>query len=87
MILIFNEIKECVKFVVEKYNVLVIYIFGFYVRSEVKEISDIDFVVDIIGEVDEEEVYWNLYGDFFEELKEVVGYDIDLVELEILFDL
>lgn len=86
MIMTLDEIKERVKPVAEKHNVPVIYIFGSYARNEARETSDIDFAVDITGEADEEEVYWNLYGDFFEELKEAVGHDIDLVELETLFD-
>ena len=86
MIMTLDEIKKRVKPVAEKHNVPVIYIFGSYDRNEAKETSDIDFAVDITGEADEEEAYWNLYGDFFEELKEAVGHDIDLVELETLFD-
>ena len=33
-------------------------------EAKQKETSDIDFAVDITGEADEEEAYWNLYGDF-----------------------
>ncbi|EGO8372104.1 TPA: nucleotidyltransferase family protein [Enterococcus faecalis] len=84
MVMTMNEIKERVKPVAEKHNVSVVYVFGSYARNEAKETSDIDFAVDITGQ--SEEAYWNLYGDFFEELKEAVAHDIDLVELETLVD-
>lgn len=76
-----NEIKECVKLIVERYEIFVIYVFGFYVRDEVKELSDIDFLVGIIGLL--EKYWWFVYSDFFDELKEVVEYEIDLVEFEV----
>ncbi|MEB6403501.1 nucleotidyltransferase family protein [Enterococcus faecalis] len=84
MVMTMNEIKERVKPVAEKHNVPVVYVFGSYARNEAKETSDIDFAVDITAQ--SEEAYWNLYGDFFEELKEAVAHDIDLVELETLVD-
>ena len=79
-----NEIKERVKPVAEKHNVPVVCVCGYFGRNETTSTKDIDFAVDITGQ--SEEAYWNLYGDFFEELKEAVAHDIDLVELETLVD-
>lgn len=79
-----EEIKKCVKLVVEKYEIFVVYIFGLYVRNEVINESDIDFLVEIKGMF--ELNYWVFYGEFFEELKEVMDYDIDLVEMEVLIE-
>lgn len=84
MILTIDEIKERVKSIAEKHHIPVVYIFGSYARNEATEESDIDFAVDITGQP--EDAYWNLYGDFFEELKVAVEHEIDLVELETLVE-
>ena len=54
-------------------------------EAKQKETSDIDFAVDITGKLMKKKLT-GIYMEIFEELKEAVGHDIDLVELETLFD-
>lgn len=84
MIYTIDEIKHRVEPIAKKHDIPVVYIFGSYARNEATESSDIDFAVDITGQSGD--AYWNLYGDFFDELKEAVEHEIDLVELETLID-
>lgn len=80
MIMTIDEIKERVNPVAEKYEIPSVYVFGSYARDEAKESSDIDFLVEITGLP--KKYQWSVYSDFFDELKEAVEHDIDLVELE-----
>ena len=80
MVMTMNEIKERVKPIAERYEIPVIYVFGSYARDEAKESSDIDFLVGTTGLP--EKYRWSVYSDFFDELKEAVEHEIDLVELE-----
>ncbi|EPH96765.1 nucleotidyltransferase [Enterococcus sp. DIV0765f] len=80
MVLTVDEIKERVKPVAEKYEIPVVYIFGSYARNEATNESDIDFLVGTTGLP--EKYRWSVYSDFFDELKEAVDHDIDLVEME-----
>ncbi|EOE4935519.1 nucleotidyltransferase domain-containing protein [Enterococcus faecium] len=80
MVLTVEEIKERVKPIAEKYEIPVVYIFGSYARNEATNDSDIDFLVGTTGLP--EKYRWSVYSDFFEDLKEAVEHDIDLVELE-----
>lgn len=82
MLFTLKEIQKRVKPVAEKYEIPVIYIFGSYARNEATTESDIDFLVETKGMP--ETHYWVLYGEFFEELKEAVSHEIDLVEMEVL---
>ena len=75
-----SEIKERVKPIAERYEIPVIYVFGSYARNEAKESSDIDFLVVTTGLP--EKYRWSVYSDFFDELKEAVVHEIDLVEFE-----
>ncbi|OQO71648.1 nucleotidyltransferase [Enterococcus villorum] len=77
-----EEIKKRVAPVAEKYQIPIVYIFGSYARNEATNESDIDFLVETKGMP--ESNYWVLYGEFFEELKEAVEHEIDLVEMEAL---
>jgi len=78
MVMTMNEIKERVKPIAERYEIPVIYVFGSYARDEAKESSDIDFLVGTTGLP--EKYRWSVYSDFFDELKEAVEHEIDLVE-------
>ncbi|EGP5215756.1 nucleotidyltransferase family protein [Enterococcus faecium] len=80
MVLTVDEIKERVKPVAEKYEIPVVYIFGSYARDEATNESDIDFLVGTTGLP--EKYRWSVYSDFFDELKEAVDHEIDLVEME-----
>ncbi|QED60725.1 nucleotidyltransferase domain-containing protein [Enterococcus durans] len=80
MVLTVEEIKERVKPVAEKYEIPVVYIFGSYARNEATNESDIDFLVGTTGLP--EKYRWSVYSDFFDELKEAVDHEIDLVEME-----
>lgn len=80
MILTVKEIEDRVKPVAEKYNIPIVYIFGSYARNEADKQSDIDFLVSTKGL--SEENRWLVYSDFFDDLKEAVEHDIDLVEIE-----
>ena len=80
MVMTMNDIKERVKPIAERYEIPVIYVFGSYARDEAKESSDIDFLVGTTGLP--EKYRWSVYSDFFDELKEAVEHEIDLVELE-----
>ncbi|WP_195958025.1 nucleotidyltransferase family protein [Enterococcus gallinarum] len=80
MVLTVEEIKTRVRPVAEKYEIPVVYIFGSYARNEATNESDIDFLVGTSGL--SEKYRWSVYSDFFEELKEAVEREIDLVEIE-----
>ncbi|MFV0560903.1 MAG: nucleotidyltransferase family protein [Enterococcus sp.] len=80
MILTVKEIEQRVKPVAEKYEIPIVYIFGSYARNEASNKSDIDFLVSTKGL--SEENRWLVYSDFFDDLKQAVEHDIDLVEIE-----
>lgn len=82
MLFTVEEIQERVKPVAEKYQIPIIYLFGSYARNEATNDSDIDFLVETKGMPESD--YWVLYGEFFEELKDAVEHEIDLVEMEAL---
>ena len=71
----FNEIRNVITPVLEKYHVKSAYIFGSYARGEAKETSDLDlFVVFHNDNLTLFEV-----GGLLETLKDVLGMDVDLI--------
>ena len=76
-----RRISEKIIPVAEKYKLKSVYIFGSYARNEEKENSDVDILVDREGsDVQGMFAMSALYND----LKESIGKDIDLVTLQSL---
>ena len=76
-----EELRAIVKPVAEKYGVERIYLFGSVARGDHNENSDYDFCIES-GKI---RTLFVLAG-FFQELREAVGYEIDVVEKEALED-
>ena len=72
-----NEISKIAKPVFEKYNIEKAYIFGSYARGEATKNSDIDIMT--VGEKNNSETY----GGLFEDLKEVLNKEIDIIKEEL----
>ena len=71
-----NEISKIAKPVFEKYNIEKAYIFGSYARGEATKNSDIDIMT--VGEIRG----FFAIGGLFEDLKEVLNKEIDLLREE-----
>lgn len=76
-----NRIKKLIAPIAEKYGLRSVYVFGSYARGEASEDSDVDIMIDRKGS--------SVHGIFgmnalFNELKEVLGKEIDLVTVQSL---
>jgi hypothetical protein len=69
-----EELKLIVKPVAEKYGVDKIYLFGSMARGDFKENSDYDFYIEA-----EKIRSISTISGFFQDLREAIGYDIDLI--------
>jgi predicted nucleotidyltransferase len=82
MIYSVEQLKELVEPSAKKFKLKALWVFGSYARGEATEDSDIDILMDFT-----DSVILNLY-DFValnEELKYILGKDIDLISTEALF--
>ncbi|MCL2143491.1 MAG: nucleotidyltransferase domain-containing protein [Methanomassiliicoccaceae archaeon] len=70
-----NELRSIVAPVAERYGVGKIYIFGSVARGDFKENSDYDFCIDL-GKI--RSIF--VLSEFFQDLRDAVGHDIDLVD-------
>ena len=76
-----NELSRKIRPVAKKYNLRSVYVFGSYARGEENENSDVDILIDREGS--------DIHGLFgmsalYNEMKESVGKEIDLVTLQSL---
>ncbi|GHU42023.1 nucleotidyltransferase [Clostridia bacterium] len=83
MVYTIDEIQRRIKPVAEKYNIPTIYLFGSYARGDAREDSDVDILIDRTGT--------HLQGLFamgglYEEFREAVGKNIDLITIAELDD-
>ena len=67
--------------ITKKYDIPAVYIFGSYARGEATEDSDVDVLIDRTGSAIQ-----NLFdmGGLYDELRESVGKEIDLVTTQTL---
>jgi len=72
-----EELKLIVKPVAEKYGVDKIYLFGSMARGDYDENSDYDFCIES-GKI--QDLFE--YSGFFIDLRDAIGYEIDLVDTE-----
>ncbi|MBQ9195597.1 MAG: nucleotidyltransferase domain-containing protein [Clostridia bacterium] len=81
MIYTMNEIKDRVAPVANKYQLRAVYLFGSYARSEAKENSDVDLLVDRTGSIIK-----GMFdmGSLYEDLKNSIGKNIDLITTQML---
>ena len=76
MVYSIDEIRKIVEPIAKKYSLKAVYLFGSYARDEATEDSDVDILIDrtgstISGMLD--------MGGLYNELKEKIGKEIDLV--------
>ncbi|MCD8068161.1 MAG: nucleotidyltransferase domain-containing protein [Lachnospiraceae bacterium] len=81
MVYTVDEIRNRVTPVAQKYQLKAVYLFGSYARNEATENSDVDILVDRQGSV--------IHGMFemgglYNDLKESMGKEIDLVTTQTL---
>lgn len=81
MILTFEQIKSSVKPIAEKYGLRAVYLFGSYARNEATEDSDIDLLIDRTGS--NVKTLFDM-GGLFDELKESLDKEIDVVTTQTL---
>lgn len=77
MNLVKRHIKE-LKLLCDKHNVDTMYLFGSALTSNFDEKSDVDFLVKF--KIPEIKDYFDNYLDFKENLKMLLGRDVDLLE-------
>jgi len=81
MIYTIDELKRIITPVTKKYGIPAVYIFGSYARQEATDQSDVDVLIDRTGST-----IRNMYdlGGLYEELRESIGKEIDLVTIQTL---
>ncbi len=72
---ILAEHKEEIR---EKYGVIIMGVFGSYVRSEQKETSDIDILIEI------EKPIGLKYFELWDHLEKLLGCEVDFVRMKLL---
>lgn len=81
MVYTLNELKNIITPVTRKYGIPAVYVFGSYARNEATEQSDVDLLIDRTGSS-----IHNMFdmGGLYEELRERIGKEIDLVTTQTL---
>ncbi len=75
-----QEIADRIRPVAKEYEIDKVYIFGSYARGEATENSDIDFYVELGKPLGLK------YCSFFDDIKESVGKDIDIITKDGLYN-
>ena len=75
-VLTIKQIKDRVRPIMTRHNIKEAYLFGSYSRGEAKRNSD----VDIYCEEGDVTTLWKL-SDFYDELREALGKDVDVVTI------
>lgn len=76
MIYTFDEIKNRVNPIIQKYNIPAMYLFGSYARGDANEDSDLDFLVDTTGT---RLTSLLRLGELYCDLEDAFGKRIDLI--------
>ena len=76
MIYTFDEIKNRVIPIIQKYNIPAMYLFGSYARGDANEDSDLDFLVDTTGT---RLTSLLRLGELYCDLEDAFGKRIDLI--------
>ena len=81
MVYTLDEIRSRIAPVAEKYQLRAVYLFGSYARNEATETSDVDILIDRHGSV-----IRGMFdmGGLYNDLRESVGKEIDLVTTQTL---
>lgn len=81
MVYTIDELKRIITPVTKKYGIPAVYVFGSYARNEATEQSDVDLLIDRTGSS-----IRSMYdmGGLYEELRERIGKEIDLVTTQTL---
>lgn len=80
MVYTIDELKQKIAPIAKKYNISTVYIFGSYARGEADEDSDIDVLIKREGS----KIRGWLIGGLYEEMRESLGKDLDLLTVEAL---
>ena len=81
MVYTIDELKQRIGPVAEKYALRAVYLFGSYARNEATEQSDVDILIDRSGSTVRSMLDM---GGLYNDLRESVGKEIDLVTLQTL---
>ena len=81
MVYTLDEIRSRIAPVAEKYQLRAVYLFGSYARNEATETSDVDILIDRHGSV--RRGMFDM-GGLYNDLRESVGKEIDLVTTQTL---
>ena len=81
MIYTIEELRNKIVPITRKYGIPAVYLFGSYARNEATDQSDVDILIDregssIRGMFD--------MGGLYEELRDSIGKDIDIITLQVL---
>lgn len=81
MIYTLDELKERITPVAQKYQLRAVYLFGSYARNEATDASDVDILIDRNGSI-----IRGMFdmGGLYNDLRESVGKEIDLVTTQTL---
>lgn len=81
MVYTIDELRKIITPVTKKYGIPAVYIFGSYARNEATDQSDVDVLIDRTGST-----IRSMYdlGGLYEELREHIGKEIDLVTTQTL---
>lgn len=80
MIYTLEELKQKITPIAEKYCIPAVYVFGSYARGEATEDSDVDILFNGRGS----KIRGFIIGALYEDLKESLGKELDLVTEEAL---
>ncbi|MCL2608189.1 MAG: nucleotidyltransferase domain-containing protein [Methanomassiliicoccaceae archaeon] len=76
-----EELRSIVKPIAEEYGVGKVYLFGSVARGDFSKKSDYDFCIEL-GKI--EDLFE--YSGFFQDLRDAIGHEIDLVDTEAIND-
>jgi len=81
MIYTLDELKMKINPVAQKYQLRAVYLFGSYARNEATDTSDVDILIDRNGSI-----IRGMFdmGGLYNDLRESVGKEIDLVTIQTL---
>jgi predicted nucleotidyltransferase len=80
MVYTIEELNKKISPIAQKYNIQAVYVFGSYARDEAEENSAVDILFQRTGS---KIVGWTI-GALYEDLKETLSKNLDLVTIETL---
>lgn len=78
MVYTIEELKQKIAPIARKYDIPTVYIFGSYARGEADDNSDVDVLIKREGS----KIQGWLMGGLYEELRESLGKELDLLTVE-----